>query len=180
MADAVNRMQFLRGDLRGTKSPQRPPWALFEDEFVANCTRCGKCVDACFDGLIRTGRGGFPEMNFAAGGCDFCGDCVTACEPAALVRQSEGASPWLLTASILEACLSLNAVICRSCGEACDTHAIVFKLQVGGRATPILDQQQCTGCGECFAVCPADAIRISSQTIAEKVATNASEDKETA
>ena len=170
MADAINRMQFLRGDLRGKNAPLRPPWAVSEERFVDICTRCGKCVDACFDGLIIEGRGKFPEMNFARGGCDFCTDCVSVCEPAALLRTSEDAAPWSLKATILPTCLSLNAVICRSCGEACDERAIRFQLETGGVARPLLDREACTGCGECFAVCPVRCITLSPDRSQEQAA----------
>jgi ferredoxin-type protein NapF len=52
-------------------------------------------------------------------------------------------------------------VVCRSCGEVCDESAIRFKLEVGGIARPLLDQEQCNGCGACFAVCPVRAVRIA-------------------
>jgi len=162
MSQPINRMQFLTGDLSGKSLPIRPPWALPEDQFIECCTRCGDCVDACSYGLIRLGRGKFPQMDFSHYGCDFCRDCVAVCKPGALhYDEQDDSPPWTLKATILDNCLSLNAIICRSCGEACEVRAIRFKLETGGVAHPLLDQELCTGCGECFAVCPIKSISIS-------------------
>lgn len=171
MAAEINRMQFLSGDLGGKRLPLRPPWALPESRFTELCTRCGDCLAACEDQLIVEGRGGFPKMDFTRGGCDFCGECEAVCKPAALSREAEeGGRPWRLKATILGNCLSLNAVICRSCGEACDERAIRFQLETGGVARPLLDREACTGCGECFAVCPVRCITLSPDRSQEQAA----------
>lgn len=177
----ISRMQFLRGDIQGRNKPFRPPWAIPEHYFIDFCTRCDKCIDACFDELIVKGRGGYPEMDFKRGGCDFCEDCLNVCQARALIKTpknnsnisevgSESAElndlesylpPWRIKAEIdLTQCLSMNATICRSCGESCDHQAIKFNLKVGGVAEPVLDLEQCTGCGACFAVCPAQVIEL--------------------
>ncbi|MCW8930831.1 MAG: ferredoxin-type protein NapF [Gammaproteobacteria bacterium] len=176
----ITRMQLLRGDLKGKKKPFRPPWAIPEEYFVDYCTRCDKCIDACFDELIVKGRGGFPQMDFKKGGCDFCEDCINVCETNALKKipdntqktkehgnsdSSEEESylpPWHIKANIdLTNCLSMNATICRSCGESCDDKAIKFDLKLGGIAEPILNIEQCTGCGACFSVCPVQVITLT-------------------
>jgi ferredoxin-type protein NapF len=163
MAETINRMQFLRGDFHGGGDPIRPPWALPELRFVEKCTRCGDCLTSCPRKIITEGRGKYPELDFSAAGCDFCGDCALACRTGALCRAEEAESPpWLIKAAILPNCLSLNAIICRACGEICDERAIRFKLEIGGIARPLLDRDQCTGCGECFAVCPVKAVNISA------------------
>jgi len=162
MPESIDRMQFLSGDLIGERLPIRPPWAVDEPQFIDRCTRCGDCISACPYDIIREGRGKFPRMDFSLCGCDFCRDCVDACNPAALSYDLQTApSPWNLKAAILGNCLSLNGVICRSCGEACEERAIAFKLELRGVARPLLDNSLCTGCGECFAVCPVKSISIS-------------------
>ncbi len=185
----ITRMQLLRGDLKGKNNPFRPPWAIPEEYFVDYCTRCDKCIDACFDELIVKGRGGFPQMDFKRGGCDFCEDCLNVCETGAIKKipltniipdniisdnreeSSESSSesylpPWHIKANIdLTNCLSMNATICRSCGESCDDKAIKFDLKLGGIAEPILNMEQCTGCGACFSVCPVQVITLTSIVI---------------
>lgn len=163
MQHNVSRAQLLRGDLSGTHCVIRPPWAVTEIEFTERCTGCGDCIAVCPDRLIVAGRGRLPEMDFRRGGCDFCADCLVACKSRALIPEADdGAGPWPLKATIQPHCLSLNAVVCRSCGEACDERAIGFKLEPGGVAVPTLDPVQCSGCGACFAVCPIQAIKLSS------------------
>ena len=162
MPGTINRSQFLSGDFNGRRHPVRPPWALAEALFADRCTRCSECINACPHNIINEGRGKFPVLDFSLSGCDFCRKCVDVCEPKALhYDQLIASRPWDLVATILPGCLSLNAVICRSCGEACERRAIGFKLETGGIARPNLDAESCTGCGECFAVCPVKAVEIS-------------------
>ena len=157
----INRSQFLSGDFKGVNHPIRPPWAVSEALFVERCTRCGECLRACPYGIIKAGRGKFPVLDFSQHGCSFCKECVAVCEPKVLnFDPSEGAEPWALIATILPACLSLNAIICRSCGEVCEARAISFKLELGGVARPNVNNESCTGCGACFAVCPVKAVKI--------------------
>ena len=184
----ISRMQLLRGDYKGKNKPFRPPWAIPEQYFIDFCTRCDKCIEACFDELIVKGQGGFPQMDFAKGGCDFCQDCLNICETDALKKipkQYEKTNntnnsgedldsylpPWHIKANIdLTKCLSMNAVICRSCGESCDEEAIKFNLKLGGIAEPVLNIEQCNGCGACFSVCPVKVITISSVELVNDVA----------
>ena len=195
----ITRMQFLRGDLKGDKIPFRPPWAVPEQYFVDFCTRCDRCIEACFDELIIRGRGGYPQMDFNRGGCDFCEDCLNVCDAGALKKLplsgdlpannnnsnnrealSESADearsesflpPWHIKASIdLNNCLSMNATICRSCGESCDDEAIKFNLKLGGIAEPVLNTEACTGCGACLSVCPVQAVKLNAVSINKAVA----------
>jgi len=156
----LSRRRLLRGTLAGTASPRRPPWALAEKDFTAHCDRCGDCITACPEGIIRAGSGGFPEVDFGARGCSLCGDCLTACGVKALRRDPEEGAPWDLAAEIGAACIAHYGVVCRSCGEACGEGAIRFRLRVGGAAEPMLDRDLCTGCGWCVGVCPVRAVRV--------------------
>lgn len=162
MQRTINRSQFLSGDFKGLHRSIRPPWAVDEALFIDRCTRCGECIAVCPYNIIREGRGKFPLVDFSLHGCDFCRRCVDICGTKALCRDPDvEAAPWSLKATILPACLSLNAVICRSCGEVCEERAISFRLEPGGIARPDIDTESCTGCGECFAVCPVKAVEIS-------------------
>ncbi len=157
----IHRRRLLRGDLRGNRLPMRPPWARPEPDFSQRCTRCDDCIRACEPGILFRGDGGFPEVRFDESGCDFCGDCLAACRTGALeapVPAPSVAWPW--RARIQPSCLSLRGIVCRSCGDACDTDAIRFRLQPGGRAEPEVDTENCNGCGECLAVCPEDAVSL--------------------
>ncbi len=195
----ITRMQFLRGDLKGDNVPFRPPWAIPEKYFIDFCTRCDKCIEACFDELIVKGRGGYPYIDFKRGGCDFCEDCLNVCETNALKKipatgnlsvrnnnsnkreeysettiESDSETylpPWHIKANIdLNNCLSMNATICRSCGESCEDEAIKFNLKLGGIAEPVLNIEACSGCGACFSVCPVQAIQLTAVPLKEVVA----------
>jgi ferredoxin-type protein NapF len=155
---AISRAAFLRGRISGDDAAFRPPWAVAEPSFVELCTRCDACMEACPERIIRRGRGGFPEVSFRQGECSFCGDCAGACStPALMLREGR---PWALTAQITAGCLTAKGVVCRICEEQCARRVIRFTLAAGGRATPEIDAQACTGCGACVAPCPSQAIEI--------------------
>jgi ferredoxin-type protein NapF len=81
-----------------------------------------------------------------------CGDLSGRC---ALLR--DGAA-WPVKAEIGAACIAFGQVVCRSCGDACETRAIRFSLRAGGVTVPELDTDACTGCGACVTACPVSAI----------------------
>lgn len=136
----------------------RPPHAGAEQDFLADCERCGDCARACPTGIIVM-SGGYPEVNFAAGGCDFCGACADACRTGALARHRPVG--WRHRVTVGASCLAGEGVVCRVCGEQCEAGAIRFRLAVGGRVAPVLDATACTGCGACVAPCPAAAVTVA-------------------
>ncbi|AIB14886.1 ferredoxin (plasmid) [Azospirillum argentinense] len=153
----LGRRGFLRGRRRAEPAPLRLPWARTE-RFTDLCTRCGACADACPEGIIRRGDGGFPEVDFRRSECSFCAACADSCpEP---VFDRAAASPWTLAVRIGPSCLAINRVVCRSCRDACPESAIRFALAPGGVAVPVVENNACTGCGACLAACPADAVTL--------------------
>ncbi|MCL2523990.1 MAG: ferredoxin-type protein NapF [Betaproteobacteria bacterium] len=158
MVDAARR-GFLRGRSR-PKAELRPPWALPEAAFVDHCTRCRDCLPACPQGIVVSGDGGYPRIDFSRGECTFCAACVTACQPQALLRR-EGEAPWACRASVGAACLPQHGVECRVCGDYCAAGAIRFPPRLGGSPLPAIDAERCTGCGACLAPCPGGAIQIA-------------------
>lgn len=153
------RRAFFRG--HAVDVAHHVPWAV--DDFEMVCKRCDDCIRACEEAVLKTGDGGFPTVDFGRGACTFCAACVSACQHGALdVRRS---IPWGLRARLTGNCVSASGVTCRACGDACDTRAIRFRLQVGGRATPQFDATACTGCGACVAICPTAAIAIQEEAV---------------
>lgn len=148
------RRAFFRGN--AVDVAHHVPWAV--EAFETYCQRCDDCINACEEAVLRTGDGGFPTVDFSLGACTFCTACAAACQHGAL--DANRPSPWALQARLDDDCVSARGVTCRSCGDACDTHAIRFLLQVGGRAIPQFDASACTGCGACVSVCPTAAISI--------------------
>jgi ferredoxin-type protein NapF len=129
------------------------------ERFADLCTRCGACIEACPEHIIKRGGGGFPELDFHQGACTFCGKCAAACpEP---LFDPAAAKPWDAAAVITDRCLPRRGVICQSCKDACEATAIV--VAPARMPVPVVDLDQCTGCGACVAVCPVDAITVVGQ-----------------
>jgi len=151
-----SRRAFLRG--RRRIAAHRPPWALDESAFIDACTRCGDCVRACPEDVLRLDADGFPVVDFADGGCSFCGDCARACSALALDMQRGPRSRR--HAVVGDECLTRSGIVCQSCRDECPEHAIRFPL-LRAVAAPLLDADRCTGCGACVPACPARAIALS-------------------
>ena len=135
----------------------RPPGAIDEPSFLAGCTHCELCIEACPHQAIVHAP---PQLREAAGTptidadrqpCLMCADlpCIVACEPNVL---SELLPIRMGTARITEhLCLPHHGKRCTVCDDACPVeNAIVTK-----DGKPTIDEETCTGCGVCRRVCPA-------------------------
>lgn len=158
MVDLAKRRLFSRTKV--DESTIRLPWVADSTRFTDLCTRCGKCAEACETQIITKGDGGFPTVDFRVDECTFCYQCAAVCpEPIFLDKQAQ---PWNAKAAINTRCLAQQNVECRSCGDMCETMAIRFKLEVGKVAQPIIEFDDCNGCGACVAVCPTSSINVSN------------------
>lgn len=164
MTTHSSRRAFLRGAFNAAPS-LRPFGAGGEAAFVEHCTKCGDCVAACPETVMRPDRDGFPVFDPALGTCTFCSACVEACKTGALTEGRD----WRWRASAGASCLSMTGVQCRACQDHCDALAIRFRLLPGGRSEPRFDAETCTGCGGCAAPCPVDAIRFTELKQAAEV-----------
>lgn len=145
------------------RSPQRvfplhrPPGAIAEEEFLAACTRCGECIEACpHDAIVLSSsrlRVGArtPVIEPMGAPCRMCPDtpCISACSPRALraelpLRMAEARiQPW--------ACLAHQGTFCSVCREQCPIPGAI-EVDAG---KPRIIASNCTGCGVCQHVCPA-------------------------
>jgi ferredoxin-type protein NapF len=162
-----SRRRFLRG-IHEEKNIARPPWSWPEARFTQLCTRCDACIDACPENILVRGSGGYPEIDFVNGGCTTCARCADACDHGALEQSLE--PPLTGKLSVTGDCLSKNGIVCRACGDVCDSRAIRFMLKTGGRADIVLDLENCTGCGDCIRPCPVGALRITQGSRSTEVA----------
>ena len=143
----------------------RPPFATPEMDFLLDCTRCDKCIEACphdvlFTLPVRYGAQvvGTPVMDLRKKGCHLCSDwpCVTACQTGALKipePDDDGAvaPPKLAVARIDEGtCLPYSGPECGACAASCP---VPGALTWQGGVKPVIDQGLCTGCGRCRESC---------------------------
>lgn len=148
-----------RGDRRGPTIPVlRPPGAIDEPSFLAQCTRCDECIKSCpHDAIIHAPArfrhaAGTPMIDPMNQPCWLCEDrpCIEACEPGVLTRAIE---TLMGTARINEeTCLAHNNTFCTVCSEQCPVEGAIA---IDDRGRPSVVEETCTGCGVCQYVCPA-------------------------
>nr|CRH05584.1 Ferredoxin-type protein NapF [Candidatus Magnetococcus massalia] len=156
----ISRRHLLRGRIKPPADALLPPWSHPPTLFYSRCSRCDACITACPERLIVRGDGGFPQIDFRQGECDFCRKCLEICEDHAL--SGEVNPPLPLRPVIADNCLPKRGVACQSCRDGCEPMALRFppQLSSGGRgiALPQLESDLCSGCGGCVAPCPVGAI----------------------
>tara|TARA_B100001964_G_C14089331_1_gene534085 strand:- start:318 stop:953 length:636 start_codon:yes stop_codon:yes gene_type:complete len=145
------------GARRGSSHLHRPPHALPESEFMAGCTKCDACIEACephaifrapeSEGLLA----GTPIIDATGQPCIMCEDmpCVPACEAGVLRSDAPVAMGLAKIDSI--ACLAFRGTVCTVCVERCPVDQCMT--MEAGR--PKINAETCTGCGVCLYVCPA-------------------------
>lgn len=160
------RALFGRRMAKAAPAGFRPPWS--SRDFDTACDSCGDCIKACPESILAGDPTGRPILNLDQGGCTFCGDCDTACLPKggrapAIDRAglAEGDRALPLLAELGAACISIQGVACRLCGDPCDPRAIRFRPMVGGRVLPEISAETCTGCGVCVSACPVGALKMA-------------------
>ncbi|WP_062270847.1 4Fe-4S binding protein [Endozoicomonas arenosclerae] len=143
----------------------RPPWAMGNNEFLALCNRCNRCIDVCPRRVLRQSDEsssflqGLPTLSLEYGSCDFCGLCVEACPTGALSRESGEKRQAL--ALVSDHCQLTYNQSCDFCIDACEEGAI--KLSASNRIE--IDPNGCTGCGECSLDCYNKAISLVKRQV---------------
>jgi NAD-dependent dihydropyrimidine dehydrogenase PreA subunit len=155
----------------------RPPGAIPEDMFVETCVRCGQCMKACVtNGLqpawTEAGLGGLwtpilvPKIGYCAQPCTLCGQvCPTGAILSFAVEEKQDIKIGLATIYRDECVAWYADSLCLVCDEHCSYKAILWK-EVDGSKKPLVDEEKCTGCGECETYCPVvprRAIRVSAR-----------------
>ena len=168
MVRELSRRNLIRGQFTRAPRLPRPPYAIPERDFRTRCQRCDDCIKSCDTGIIGKDEDGFPVLRFGHAKCTFCGACADACKSGAL--NINAPRSWTISAHIDETCLSLVGTTCRACEESCGADAIRFRLMTGGRALALVDENRCTGCGNCAVVCPSHSIKMENSRVEEKVA----------
>ncbi len=140
----------------------RPPGALPEIGFLAACTRCGACVDACpEEALVRVPSdgglaAGTPYLEPSATPCIACSTmpCAAACPTPALTLPALGWSGYRLGELELhpKRCVTFNGTPCRICADVCPMGEAALSIDSVGH--PVLRREGCVGCGVCLHACP--------------------------
>ncbi len=165
----VNRAEFLRKSysllleetrntlIASNKVFLRPPCAVNKKKLVQLCTGCGDCMDACPHKAVAmvTDAGKetpLPAIDPEKVPCQICEDipCVAACSTGALVT---GTNRKIGLARIKKTtCFAHNGQICDYCYDRCPQKNDAITMD--GRL-PVINNEQCTGCGICVYFCPA-------------------------
>lgn len=138
----------------------RPPGAIPEARFVAACTRCRQCVEACPHEAITLAspQDGYPEgtpylPNVAAKPCQLCEDlpCVAACAEGALkplLREEVRMGVAQVDPAL---CFAYQGQICDYCIDRCPFPDLAIAADERGR--PVVNPDRCVGCGLCAYIC---------------------------
>ena len=150
----------------------RPPGALHEKDFLAACTRCGMCVEACPYDILKLaapGAGaaaGTPYFTARTGPCEMCDDipCIPVCPTGALdhdLKDINNARMGLAVVIDKETCIAFRGLRCEVCYNVCPLENKAIKLEyrpnkrTGMHAIfpPVVYSEYCTGCGLCEKAC---------------------------
>jgi len=144
----------------------RPPGARPEPQFLAVCTQCTDCQEACpYDSIRRLGPefgsiSGTPAIIASESPCYLCEDtpCIAACEPGALLPVAR--SEVRMGTAVLDAdrCYLSRKQPCDYCVVRCPIGKTAIRF--GDDGMPRVFEGHCTGCGVCAYLCPGDALRI--------------------
>jgi len=135
----------------------RPPGAVEEEQFLAGCTKCNKCIEACPHEAITLAparlreAAATPMLDPDRSPCMMCDDfpCIAACEPGVLTRT---VPKMMGTAKVTEhLCLAHHGTTCTVCSERCPVEGAIDIAD----GKPRVNEKVCTGCGVCRYVCPA-------------------------
>ena len=162
VGDWLERLMARTEDRVVSQRYFRPPGALPEIGFLAACTRCGACVEACPPRAIVTVpthgglAAGTPCIDFETQPCQACVTmpCAAACPTGALTLPRNGWSGYRLTQVEFfpERCLTFQGIPCRICVDACPIGEAALTQDDAGK--PVLRRESCVGCGACAGSCP--------------------------
>ena len=172
-------------EVKATSLILRPPGALEEDAFLANCIKCGMCVEACpFDTLKLAKPGdnkplGTPFFEPRDIPCYMCVDipCVPVCPTKALDIKSVQNEEKKLDINMAQmgvaviddsSCIAFWGIQCDACYRACPLlgEAIAIEYTKNERTgkhaflKPVVYPDICTGCGLCEKACVTEKAAI--------------------
>ena len=147
---------FFKRGFSSLKPVIYPPYFNKKSDFK-ECLNCEtqECVSVCENSIIKF-QDNRPIIEFNYKGCSFCDKCAEVCELDVL--KIENKKDKLNCELIInpKKCIAWNNTICFSCQDVCIERAIDFS----GMFKPIINEERCTSCGYCVAVCPTNSIEV--------------------
>jgi len=150
------------------EAPIRPPGALDEVEFLAACTRCKACVDACPPHAIRIMpinggvAAGTPYLEPRIQPCQLCDGfpCIAACSDAALLPVANARQVAMGAAVINNvSCQTFDDKICTLCYDACPFPEEAMQISPDFHPQVLA---ACVGCGLCEKACPVTPVGVKT------------------
>jgi ferredoxin-type protein NapG len=149
----------------------RPPGALSETDFLAQCIRCVRCRDACPSSAIKLASlddpfpPGTPFIAAADNACNLCLACTQTCPTEALQPVFKKEDVAMGVAKVDDrTCVSINGTgVCGACHTACPLRGSA--ITQGLHNAPTVHEDFCVGCGLCEEACIVEgtkAIRVFS------------------
>lgn len=177
---------LLRQEAAASVLALRPPGALAERDFAAQCIKCGQCANACPYDTLKMATAdsdipiGTPYFEPRKTPCYMCPDipCVPPCPTGALSKQLKDINRARMGLAIIdeENCLSWIGLRCEVCYRVCPVKGKAISVenhprQISKHAmfVPLVHAEHCTGCGLCEQACPTQtaAIRIINPTLVQ-------------
>ncbi len=143
----------------------RPPGSVDEDEFLARCIHCERCISVCPTDILEPAgievgvlQVRTPVVSFEKDCCTFCQKCYEVC-PTDAIEPSDPFVPVPGRIGVAEVqpdrCLAYyTRGSCGVCVENCPYGAVSFNEE----RLPVVDEDLCNGCGTCERDCPANVL----------------------
>ncbi len=156
----ITATSAIAGDVENSNM-LRPPGAVAEDEFLAKCNRCQRCVQVCPTEVVQPAslEYGFVRMNtpviyFKENFCNSCIKCPQVCPTGALQPVTEQSLDIGIAKIIEKDCVAWDYIGCTVCVDKCPLKAIYLD----DSKRPVVIPEKCNGCGICQIECPSTSL----------------------